>query len=184
MRRQVIMCFLSLYACSGLACDPKAIIEDQPAHSAWWLRISFTPCEQSIFGVAVDKIHPKWIRASALKKEYIPASALFETGQDTLAQFGKTFQLDGDFNGDKRADRAVVGVYEEAGGNRGLFVAVFTEAAKNTWRPVFLHAFAASKGILMLQQRGSVIRVWSCNECDGFGNLRWDRKLGKYAWGK
>jgi hypothetical protein len=172
-----------LYACSGLACDPKAIIHG-PDNSAWWLRISFTPCEQNILGLAVDKIHPKWVRASVLKKEYIPASALFETGQDAMAQFSKTFQLNGDFNGDKRADRAIVGVYEEADGTRGLFVAIFTEAAQKTWSPVFLHAFAASKGILFLERSGSAIRVWECMECDGFGNLRWDRKLGKYAWGK
>jgi hypothetical protein len=47
-----------------------------------------------------------------LREEYIPKPALYETGRNALEEAKLQFDVVGDFNGDQRTDKAVVGVYD------------------------------------------------------------------------
>jgi hypothetical protein len=124
----------------------------------------------------------KWARASVLRKENIPTAALLTSGRDALDESRMTFEIRGDINGDGLPDLATVGVYEEHGGDRGLFVAVFTQAQADAWRLAFLESYPGSTGILALRRGKRAIELWSCMECDAVRGLVWNKKANRYAW--
>src|SRR6266704_4957240 len=98
VRKVMIRIVLLLFAATGVstvyACDPQAQIAEQPRHDAWWLRIRFTPCDSEIYGIPVQKIDPSWRLASVMQLKHIPKSALYESGQNDLADGKLHFELE------------------------------------------------------------------------------------------
>jgi len=91
------------------------------------------------------------------------------------------FEIAGDFDDDRRPDKAVVGVYETATG-AGRFLLIVTESRASIWKPTFLEVYPGDPGFLGLKQNGSKLELWSCMECGNVSNLVWSRQAQKYVW--
>lgn len=102
------------------------------AEDAWWKTFELEPRDTELLEVPVDRVNREWVRATALE-----SSALSAAQRAELAGKKRQFVVNGDFNGDGRPDRALVGVYQDKQGKRGSFVALFTRRDDRTWQPVY-----------------------------------------------
>jgi len=182
MMRIVLILLAATWASAVYACDPQAQIDESPLSKAWWLRIRFSPCDSEIYGIPVEKIDSSWRLASVNQLKHIPKSALYESGQNDLADGKLHFELNGDFNRDGRPDRAAVGVYETTTGQTGRFMLIVTQTGSGAWSPVFLVSHPGKPGFYALGRNRSRIVTWTCMECDGNSELEWNAKTKKYTW--
>jgi hypothetical protein len=102
------------------------------AETPWWKTFTLEPRGTHLLGIPVDRVNREWIRATALE-----SSMLTSAQRDDLSRRNRHFVANGDFNDDSRADRALVGVYENKQGKRGSFVAVFTQRDDRSWQAVY-----------------------------------------------
>ena len=177
----IFMAIAAVWFPAAAACERQAQVNERPLNYAWWLKIRFSPCDGEIYGLPVRSIHPAWQRASLLREEYIPKSALYETGRNALEESKFQFELTGDFNGDHRPDRAAVGVYETAS-EVGRFLLIVTEDKPGIWRRAFLKMYPGKRGFLALRKVGAKLELWSCLECGVVSDLMWSSKQKQYVW--
>lgn len=98
----------------------------------WWMTARFERDRSSVEAFTVQELDPSWSSATVLSEAILPVEAL-ELGQ-RVSDFDATFEATGDFDGDGRGDRAVVGVYETRGAELGRFLLVLTADAAGGWR--------------------------------------------------
>jgi hypothetical protein len=167
--------------CKAKTDEPMARVNPEPSSYAWWLRILFRPAYETIRGIPVDQLDRNWVRATELKKEYIPKELLFERGTDNMKANHLEFSQFGDFNQDGTNDEALVGVYEDRKGGRGEFLLIVTKRLHMAEK-IFLKAWPGKGGYLALGRNGKNIQVWDCMECDNFAELAWDQGSHKFDW--
>lgn len=177
---------LCLFLIAGTAVAQEGEVEVQislePAHYAWWLRVTFTPTHTQIRGIPVKELNQSWRRASELKKEYLPKHLLYEGGSDLMDQSGIAFSVAGDFNNDGSADEVLVGVYETDSGKRGSFLLILSRSTSGRWQKTFLEedpGGAGFSGVSWDQER-----LWwlHCMMCDVNRYLIWDQQRRAYVW--
>ena len=130
----------------------------------WWVTARFDAVDQSIESIAIHEIDSSWSAASPLRPDALPADAA-KLGE-RLEDHESVFALDGDFDGDGRRDRAVVGVYRTKAGDSGRFLLVLSADRRGKWskRALFKHPGEPRFSVLF-QESGRL--VWAfCMECD------------------
>lgn len=170
-----------LIRCQPVNDESIARLNPDPSGCAWWLRIEFRPVHQTIRGIPVRNLDSNWIRATELKKSYIPKDLLFEFGRDGMAENHLEFARSGDFNKDGNPDEALVGVYEDRQGVRGGFILILSQRGHKLEK-IYLEEWPGNPVFVALGRNGDNLLVWSCMECDSAQELGWDRKRGCFQW--
>jgi hypothetical protein len=132
---------------------------------AWWLTAAFEPRDSAIQGIAVRDIDPTWSKASLLRDTTLPAAAT--APGESVAALGGAFEVTADFEGHRRPEMAVVGVYSTVAGMRGRFLLVLraNKAGKWTKRALFTEPGPPGFSVLFLQN-GRLLWAF-CMTCDG-----------------
>jgi hypothetical protein len=94
-----------------------------------------------------------------------------------------SFAVDGRFDGSTVKQVALVGAYEECGGQKGSFILILDQPADGKAKIRFVSAVRTDHQFGALQKgKDNTIVAWSCMECDGSSVLKWDRKKSKFDW--
>lgn len=171
------------FACAALgpgACarsrPPEAPAPERAARNApdaWWLTARFVPADTAVAGLSVGRIDSTWTRAVALSRQAMPDSAAADRRQLNARNLG--FERSGDFNGDGRPDRALVGAYETRSGEHGRFLLVLTRTPAGTWEKAFVSEEPGVAGFSILWQSATGLAWMFCLECDDGALLRWQQ---------
>jgi hypothetical protein len=173
----------ALLGCEAHADDPFVTIEGDAKSVAWWVLAEFHPFTRDVRGIPVEKIRKNWCKATEFRKDLMPRELLFEYGTDAMEGGGLSFAIEGSFDGSGSREVALVGVYEECGGQRGRFILILDLVAAGQPKIRFVEAVPTAHQFGALsREKDNVIAVWSCMECDGVSKLKWDRKRRKFAW--
>ncbi len=136
------------------------------------------PTATSVLSIPVSAINPEWVSVTVLTK-----ALLSDWHKDAVSKLDDpcfTFERDGDFNRDGRADKALVGYYRDRQGVVGRFLLVLTRAPKGSWEVAFVGTDPDEAGwFSILCSKGSYVEWWPCLECDYYGRVIW--KDGKYS---
>jgi hypothetical protein len=97
---------------------------------AWWVTWSFEPKGIEVEGVPVLGLNQNWRSASTIGPSDLPAASR-QAGERPEDQ-GLVFGVNVDLDGDSRAERAVVGVYESAQREIGRFLLVLGRTSVET----------------------------------------------------
>jgi len=157
-------------------------VSPEPAHYAWWLRLTFTPTHTEVRGIPVKELAKSWRRASELKKEFLPRHLLYEDGADVMDQSQLAFSVTGDFTHDGRTQEALVGVCETDSGERGTFLLVLARSASGGWQKVFLEEFPGGAGFSAIHWNQESLFWLHCMQCDASRHLVWDKQKKAYVW--
>jgi hypothetical protein len=145
---------------------------------AWWLLIEYEPETKHIQAIPVSEIDPSWTLAEALSKEAIPPEEL-SNFQKHYERDGYSFTKEGDFNGDGKRDKAIVGIYKDKSGKMGRFLLILTESQKNKWTKSFVYKNPGKPGFSILRIENNQLCWCFCMDCDIMNYVRW--KNGKYV---
>jgi hypothetical protein len=148
----------------ALAVPLDAAGRRQDVHYAWWVTASFQPTDGQVEGIPVQMLDATWQRASVIRPSDLPAAA--RRSGDRLEDFGVALSIEADLDGDKRHERAVVGVFETVQGEVGRFLLVLGKARDSgRW---FKRALFTVKGssFSALKLDGRTLLWAGCLECD------------------
>jgi hypothetical protein len=147
---------------------------------ASWLRVKYTPVSNHIESIPIRRIDKRWAKVLVLRMANQPPDVASAVRRNE--QFGYQFEAEGDFNGDAKRDKAMVGVYENKNGEVGRFFLVLTEEKPGRWKPAFLYKIPGEPGFgILLYQRGRVSFA-TCMECDTVGDLLWVKGRYRIRW--
>ncbi len=187
IRSALVMCALA----GVVACQDRPAVEDSTAANSaasqsaepgandirppWWVSWRIPPADSAIEGIPVRQVDSSWTAATALATVTPPPGVNDTSG--TFQMLGARFVMDGDFNHDGRADRALVGTYRAKDGEEGRFVAIVTRAESGAWEKSFVHTLpgAAAFSALIQGPRGNEPTWIECMECDTSTDIRWRR---------
>jgi hypothetical protein len=178
------LCALAGVALASVSCASAhrnrpatpAPVASRGGSAAWWLGARFTPSDSNVAGLALTQIDSTWVRAQVLSMRMLPSEAAADRA--LLERRGQGFERSGDFNGDGRPDRALVGVYETRSGEGGRFLLILTRTAAGTWEKAFLAAMPGEARFSILGQSGRQLAWWFCLDCDDGVLVRW--REGRY----
>jgi len=136
---------------------------------------TFKPSKGSIAGILAKDIDSTWTKVLPLSKALLSREA--QRYLETIP-YGIHLSLDGDFNEDRIADRAIVGVYEGASGEKGRFVLILTREASRAWKKVFLGKHEGTSGFSYITSDGSTLGWSECFECDAGEGIVWTKEKG------
>lgn len=163
--------------------QPFMTVEGDTSSTAWWVLAEFHPFTTEVCGIPVGQIRKGWCKATEFRKELIPREFLFAGGEDAMEASQRSFAIEGQFDGSKTRQVALVGVYEECKGPRGRFVMILDLPTVGKPRIRLLGAFKTPHQYSALSlDDDQTITVWSCMDCDDFTMLKWDRKRQKFVW--
>ena len=108
---------------------------------------------------------------------------LFDVRVDAMEANKLSFAVEGSFDGSATRQVAVVGVYQECGGQKGRFILILDQPADAKVKIRFVNAVPTDHQFGALQKGpDDTIVAWSCMDCDGSSVLKWDRKKRKFDW--
>lgn len=168
--RQVLVGLLLLCGVgAGFAGDPSVLtVHGEPSDQPWWRRAHWQPRATAVQGVPIRRLHPDWCAAESLSRERLDATVGPASVESAVA--GRSFLLEGPFDGSAARQIAFVGVYRRCSGEQGLFVAI-VEPAKERPRMRFLVEVPEPGSAIALLDRepDGTLAVWWCADC-GQGN--------------
>ncbi len=176
MRLLSLLLLLLALGCAPVVSHVAYVVPDEPKDKPWPLRIAFTPLDTAVRGVPLAQIDARWVRASELSEDAIPAG-----GTHDMRAGGAVFSRYGDFNRDGVRDLALVGVYQSREGP-GSFLLVLTEEAGPRWRAIFLAEWPGVRNFAALADKGEEIRVLHCLQCDDISFFDWDAERKTFVW--
>jgi hypothetical protein len=131
---------------------------------AWWLTATFTPRHDTIEGIPVTALNRRWVRASLLKMSDLPP-AEHQPGEG-LREHGFELDLQADTDADGVPERAVVGVFETASGEKGRFVLILRRGPEG-WRKRAVFTLTGTPGFSAVAVGKNKRLLWvTCLECD------------------
>ncbi|PJB80408.1 MAG: hypothetical protein CO090_04210 [Acidobacteria bacterium CG_4_9_14_3_um_filter_49_7] len=142
--------------------------------NVWYVGLKFEPTLTVVQDIPVASLDQSWILARCLTKKDIPQKEMknFEKYDEPL---GLSFEKKGDFNGDGKPDRAVVGVYKDKDGNTGRFLLVLTRR-QNKWVKSVLFKRPGRPGFSILGKLTKKGLGWDfCMECDDLSWIKWEK---------
>ena len=152
-----------LLGCVGLLLFANACFSDDLSDFNNWNKLyalNFVPTDTNIESISVKKIDPLWRKALSIRMEVLP-----QEFQEFLAKElpnKNSFEATGDFNGDGKPDRALVGVYEDETGKLDRFLIILTEDRSGVWQKSFIATDHAGRA--------------------GFSQISWDEKSRRLLW--
>src|SRR5262245_61830877 len=163
--------------------EPLVTLDPEPKIYAWWLRARFNPMHTEVRGIPVARIRKDWCKAMEFNWKLFEVLLIDESTRERVSARDysyATFAVEGQFDGSKTTQVALVGVYETCGGVGGDFFLVID---KNSRKVRFLaagpneHPFAA-----LVAQPDATVRILYCLECDHSDELRWDARKKAFGW--
>jgi len=144
------------------------------SRDAWWVDATFKAAETSIELIPVRDLDRSWVAASPLRESDLSPEAALPG--ESLKDHQAAFELEGDFNGDGKGDKALVGVYRTAAGEEGAFLLLLKEDTRRRWVKNRLFK-AAGADFTALVAKGNDLTWVFCFECDGYCSVerRWWR---------
>jgi hypothetical protein len=131
---------------------------------AWWLTAQFTPEGQSVEGLPLSAVDTTWTAASVLREEMFPPEA--RQSGESVADHGGHLTLAIDLDGDRRPEKAVVGVYRDRAGVTGRFLLILATDSRGRLRRKALFAEPGSPGFSALFLWDKTLHWAFCMECD------------------
>jgi hypothetical protein len=148
---------------------------------AWWVVAEFHPFTTEVRGIPANKLGKSWCKATELRKDLLPKEIMI--GQNGgVSMEGFSFALEGNFDGSANKQIALVGVYEECGGNTGHFFMILDQPAVGRPKVRFLSSVQNPHPFAALTVKDETITLWACLQCDNYAMLKWDRKQRKFVW--
>jgi hypothetical protein len=151
-------------------------IEPEPRNYAWWLRAEFQPFELQVRGIPVGKIRATWCKATEFRKDLFPSRPASDLERSALS-----FSIDGNFDGSKIKQTALIGVYETCSGKRGSFLLLLAQPPGKTPTIRFVHEMPEVQFGMLLALPDSTIQVFHCMECDHITSFKWDKSKGRFV---
>lgn len=150
------------------------------AGDASWLGARYTPVEDQVESIPIRQIDKSWSKVLVLTKANQPEDVLRDLERNK--HYAYQFQLEGDFNGDEKRDKALVGVYVDNSGQVGRFLLILTVATPGRWKKAFLYKVPGVAGFSILRYEKGQVTFSTCMECDTFGDLIWKRGRNRISW--
>lgn len=149
-------------------------IAAEPADKPWWRRAQWQPRATIVQNVPIKRLHPDWCAAEALGRDRLVdavGAALVDQALD-----GRSFTLQGNFDGSGALQLAFVGAYRRCSGEQGLFVAII-EPSRDRARMRFLVEVPDSDSALAMLGRepDGILAVWWCAECASGNRIAFNR---------
>ena len=137
---------------------------------AWWLTVEFAPTKSAIESIPLRDLDPSWTAASRLREDDLPPEA-FVRGE-SLRDHGGSFEVSADLDGDRKAEKALVGVYRAISGEVGEFLLILDGGHHGRWKKRALFTTAGKAGFSVLFYRNKRLLWASCMECDSSCEVR------------
>lgn len=149
-------------------------VAPEPADKPWWRRARWQPQATTVRGVPIKRLHPDWCAAEALGRERLDeavGAALVDQALD-----GRSFALEGSFDGGGATQLAFVGVYRRCSGEQGLFATII-EPSRDRARMRFLVEVPDPGSALATLGRepDGTLAVWWCAECTAGNRIAFNR---------
>ena len=141
---------------------------------AWYTRTEFVAADTSYRGISINDINPAWEKFSVLSYDILPKEAKEDV--EWMKKEGFGFKKRGDFNNDGQVDEAVVGVYLNKEGEKGIFLMIITKRQKGNWRKLFLNESPGEASFSVLYGPKGKLYWSECLDCGGGPELKWDGK--------
>ncbi len=139
-----------------------------PGHSqgfAWPVTWSLRPMFEVIEGLPLGALDPSWRRAALIRPHDLPIAST-RPGEG-LEDYGMRLSAEADLDGDRRADRAVVGVFETDQGELGRFLLILSRSGPaSPWHKRALFQVPGGSTFSAIALRDTVLTWYGCLECD------------------
>ncbi len=163
--------------------QPFVTVDGDTKDVSRWELADFHPFTTEVRGLPVGQIRKDWCKATEFRKDLIPKEFLFEYGADAMDAGKLSFAIEGNFDGTKTRQVALVGVYQECSGQKGRFLLILDLVANGQPKIRFVNAVPAAHQFTALRlQPNNVIAAWTCMNCDLVSRLKWDRKRRNFTW--
>ena len=107
---RAILALMSFVVVGGLVAghaEQPFMTLSQPRTGAWWLDAEFHPFTTEVRRIPAREINKSWCKATEFRKDLLPNKTLMEdSGGDSMD--GYSFALEGNFDGSKRKQVALV----------------------------------------------------------------------------
>jgi hypothetical protein len=151
-------------------------IASEPTFYAWWLRAQFHPFETQVRGIPVGRLRAGWCKATEFRKDLFPPELASDIETNKVS-----FSVDGDFDGSKVGQTALIGAYETCRGEHGSFLLVLARPRGKPPVARFVHAFQQLQFGVVVAAGDSTIEVFHCMECDHATRFKWDRVKKRFV---
>jgi hypothetical protein len=166
-----------LLCCTGLtwAADGAVLrLAAEPAEAPWWQRAKWQPRAAAVHGVPIKRLHPEWCAAEPLSRQRFDAAVGPALVDAALA--GRSFLLEGSFDGRGIAQMAFVGAYRRCAGEQGLFVAIVEPALERPRMRFLVEVPDAGSALAMLDREpDGTLAVWWCADCGNGSRIAFNR---------
>jgi hypothetical protein len=176
----LLMLVLCAGSCAVQAAD-KAVfsVAPEPADKPWWRRAQWQPRATTVQSLPVKRLHPDWCAAEALSRERLDETVGAAAVDQALE--GRSFTLEGAFDGSGAPQLAFVGAYRRCSGEQGLFVAI-TQPSRERVRMRFLVEVPDPGSALALLGRepDGTLAVWWCADCANGNRIAFNRERREF----
>jgi hypothetical protein len=150
------------------------IIAAEPVDKPWWQRAQWHPRATAVQGVPIKRLHPDWCAAEALSREHL--SETVSATEVDQALDGRSFTLEGHFDGGGAAQLAFVGAYRRCSGEQGLFVAIIEPSRERARMRFLVEVPDAGSALAMLaREPDGTLAVWWCADCANGNRIAFNR---------
>jgi hypothetical protein len=149
-------------------------VSAEPADKPWWRRAQWQPRATSVQNVPIKRLHPDWCAAEALGRERLDEAVGAALVDQALE--GRSFTLEGHFDGSGAPQVAFVGAYRRCSGEQGLFVTII-EPSRDRARMRFLVEVPDPGSALAMLGRepDGTLAVWWCADCASGNRIAFNR---------
>jgi hypothetical protein len=173
---------LMLWVCASAAgaAEPAVFnVAAEPADKPWWQRAQWQPRATVVLGVPIKRLHPDWCAAEALARERLDG-AVGAAAVDAALD-GRSFVLEGHFDGGAAAQIAFVGAYRRCAGEHGLFVAIVEPARERPRMRFLVEVPDPGSALAMLSREpDGTLAVWWCADCASGNRIAFNREKREF----
>jgi hypothetical protein len=174
--RPWLLVLASAFLTGAASAADKAVftVAAEPVDKPWWQRAQWHPRATAVQGVPIKRLHPDWCAAEALSRERL-SDALSATEVDQALD-GRSFTLEGHFDGGGAAQLAFVGAYRRCSGEQGLFVAIIEPSRERARMRFLVEVPDAGSALAMLaREPDGTLAVWWCADCANGNRIAFNR---------
>jgi hypothetical protein len=174
-RGLVLLLLLWASPCAVMAAD-KAVfsVAPEPADKPWWRRAVWQPRATSVHNVPIKRLHPDWCAAEALGRERLDEAVGAASVDQALE--GRSFTLEGNFDGGGTSQLTFVGAYRRCSGEQGLFVAIVEPSRERARMRFLVEVPDPGSALAMLgREPDGTLAVWWCADCANGNRIAYSR---------